>query len=492
MSPGALFNFEDPDDYKRVRDSLAAAGYDDAGVTGILGEGLSSLAEKKLAVSLRRTRGGTPLELLIRLFILGVPVGVEQARLALAPLGPAWWAERGLVTLDGAEVEATVQLRCYQGLIVAFDFHQRGGGNLPPDYVMGISPSSLTLAGLTIRQPSRSTLDLGTGSGFQAFLAAQHSERVVATDRNPRAVEMARFNAALSGLAHVECREGDLFEPVEGEEFDLIVSNPPFIISPDNVYYFLHSGMTGDEVCRTIARQAGHYLSPGGYCQFLANWTAIAGEDWRTRLAGWFAGTGCDAWVLRRGSTPPDEYAAIWIETDEGPGAFGRSFETWMDYYEGLGVEAIDSGLVTMRRSASAPWFRADDSPETMTFPTGPDVVRTIQLQDFLARHEDDAALLAARFRLAPDVRLDQQLQQAGADWEAISTRLRRTQGLHWTGSIDPYGASLLVQCDGTRPMADLLADLASSLGAEADEMTPRWPTIIRHLLERGFLVPAD
>jgi protein-L-isoaspartate O-methyltransferase len=253
MSRAPLFRFEDEGDYGRVRDTLAGAGYDDAGVTELLGESLSALSGKKLPVLLRRTSGGTPLATLVRLFILGVRVPTDEASRALAPMGAEWWAERGLVTVDREEVEATVQLRCYQGLVVAFDFTRRGGTPLRPDYVMGISASSLTLAGLTIRRPNASALDLGTGSGFQAFLAAQHSDRVVATDRNPRAVEMARFNAALSDLAHVECREGDLFEPVDGEEFDLIVSNPPFIVSPDNVYYFLHSGMTGDEVCRTIA-----------------------------------------------------------------------------------------------------------------------------------------------------------------------------------------------------------------------------------------------
>jgi hypothetical protein len=228
--PAVLFRFDGPDDYRRIRDILAAAGYDDKGVTQVLGTSLSSLAGKKLPPLLRRTSGGTPLETLVRLFILGVRVGLEPARAALAPMEPEWWAAGGLVTIHGDEVEANVQLRCYQGLVVAFDFHRRGGAPLPPDYVMGISASSLTLAGLTVRRPSRATLDLGTGSGFQAFVAAGHSDRVVATDQNPRAVEMAAFNARLNDLPHFECRHGDLFEPVAGERFDLIVSNPPFIV----------------------------------------------------------------------------------------------------------------------------------------------------------------------------------------------------------------------------------------------------------------------
>ena len=488
----ALFRFEAADDYRRIRDALDAAGYDDQGVTETLGESLSSEAGKKLAVLLRRTNGGTRLETLVRLFILGVRVRLGPAKEALAPMGPEWWAERGLVTVAAGEVEATVQLRCYQDLVLAFDFHRRGGVALSPDYVMGISPSSLTLAGLTIRQFSRASLDVGTGSGFQAFLAAAHSDRVVATDRNPRAVETATFNAGLNGLTHVECREGDLFEPVEEETFDLVVSNPPFIVSPDNLFYFLHSGMAGDDVCRTIARAAPRFLAEGGYCQFLANWTAVAGEDWRDRLAGWFDGTGCDGLVLRRGSTAPDEYASVWIESD-GDDRFEESLAAWMDYYDKLQVEAIDSGLVTMRRSTGSapPWFRAEDTPETMTFPAGEEVARRFAAEDFLLAQATDEALLATRFRLAADVRLDQQLQRGNEGWEPLTIQLRRVEGIHWSGNVDLAGASVLGACDGTRSMADLLADLAEALGPEADALSASWPATVRRLVQFGFLEPA-
>ena len=488
-----MFRFDDAADYRRIRDTLAAASYDDRGVSEALGESVASLAGKKLPVLLRRTGGGAPLETLIRLFILGVRVETEAAKVALAPMGPEWWAARGLVTVDADGVQAAVQLRCYQGLVVAFDFHRRGGSALPPDYVMGISPSSLTLAGLTIRQPSRSSLDLGTGSGFQAFLAAGHSDRVVATDRNPRAVEIASFNARLNELPHVDVREGDLFEPVEGETFDLIVSNPPFIVSPDHIFYFLHSGMSGDEVCRTIAREAPPLLAAGGYCQFLANWTQVAGEDWRDRLAGWFEGTGCDALVLRRGTTRPDEYAAIWIESEEGNARFDESFAAWMAYYDRLHIEAIDSGLVTMRKrdGSRPPWFRADDTPDTMTFPAGAEITGRFAAEDFLAAHHEDGTLLATAFRLSADVRLDQQSQPGAEGWEAVALQLRRVEGLHWSGGVDVAGASVLAGCDGSRPMADLLADLARSLGPDADALAHGWPATVRRLVQCGFLVPA-
>ena len=489
------FRFTDAGDYRRLRDALESVDYRDGPIAGLLGSNYADLKTNKLPVLLRRTRDGSPLATLVRLFVLGVAVDQSAVGAALPTVKAEWLAERGLVRIDGDQVEATVQLRCYQGLIVAFDFLRRHGEALSPAYVMGISPSSLTLGGLTVRRRCRNALDLGTGSGIQAFFAAQHSDRVIATDKNPRAVEIARFNAAFNGLPQIECREGDLFEPVAGETFDLIVSNPPFIISPDNVYYFLHSGKTGDEVCRTIAREAGTYLEPGGFCQFLANWTEIEGEAWRDRLAGWCEGTGCDALVLKRGSQAPDAYAAIWIETEGGEEAFAKAFDVWMDYYERLGVQAISSGLISLRKRADGgagtrqPWFWAEDSPDSMTFPAGIDVLAMFEAQDFLRAHPGDE-VLGQRFRLSPDARLDAQSRPAEEGWEYVTTQLRRDTGLHWMGGIDVFGAEMLGRCDGTRTIGELLDELATMVEMDRSDQAPVWVAVVRRLTERGFLVP--
>ena len=102
----------------------------------------------------------------------------------------------------------------------------------------------------------------------------------------------------------MECREGDLFEPVAGMTFDLIVSNPPFVISPESRYIYRDSGMAGDEVCRKICREAPRFMTDGGFCQIICNWAEFKGQDWRERLKTWFEGSGCDVWVMRNRPTP--------------------------------------------------------------------------------------------------------------------------------------------------------------------------------------------
>jgi release factor glutamine methyltransferase len=73
-------------------------------------------------------------------------------------------------------------------------------------------------------------LDMGTGSGVCAVFAAKHARRVVAVDINGAAVRCASINARLNQLEHrIETRQGDLFAPVTGERFDLVLFNPPFL-----------------------------------------------------------------------------------------------------------------------------------------------------------------------------------------------------------------------------------------------------------------------
>src|SRR5262249_13844026 len=73
-------------------------------------------------------------------------------------------------------------------------------------------------------------LDMGTGSGVCAIIAARSARRVVAVDLNPAAVRCARINALLNQAEErIELRHGDLFEPLHGQRFDLVLFNPPFL-----------------------------------------------------------------------------------------------------------------------------------------------------------------------------------------------------------------------------------------------------------------------
>jgi len=138
----------------------------------------------------------------------------------------------------------------------------------PIQYITG---STEFLANVTVRRPSRLTLDLGTGTGVQALLTAAHSERVIAVDINPRALAFARFNAQLNGFKNIEFIEGDLFLAVEGQSFDLIISNPPFMISPANQCLYRDNPLEGDELVRNMIREMPRFLNQNGFGQVICN-----------------------------------------------------------------------------------------------------------------------------------------------------------------------------------------------------------------------------
>jgi methylase of polypeptide subunit release factors len=477
---------------RRLRGVLDDAGYSQKGVLESLGgESVVAALGGAVPLLLRQTSGGTARDTLIRLFLIGTAVDADAASKAVAPMKLDDWVELGLVQRQGTTVVAAVRLMPFAGLVLAHDLPQQIATGLAADYVMGIGGSSLALANLTVRRPSTLTLDLGTGCGFQALLAAPHSRRVLAVDRNPRAVRLAEFNARLNGLDNVECREGDLFGPVEGLRFDLVVTNPPFVISPETRYIYRDSGLGGDEVVRSIVRRAPEFLAEGGFCQILCNWAHIAGQDWRERLAGWTAGSGCDAWVMRSESVDAAGYAAKWIRHTErdDPETFARRFDAWVAYYERQRIEAVSSGLITLRRRSAANWFHADEGPEKTLGPAGDSVASAFERYDFLQAVDDDA-LLQHRPRLSPDARLVERFEPAEGGWVATESELQMCRGLAFSGRVDSYVACLIAQCNGQRTLGELAAELAAGTEGDLAKIAPAMVQIARGLIQRGFLLP--
>ena len=119
--------------------------------------------------------------------------------------------------------------------------------------------------------------DLGTGSGAIALaLAAERPlARIVATDRSPAALTVARHNARRLSMANIEFREGDWCAPLGDERFDLIAGNPPYVAAADPRWQVgelrfeppaaLVSGADGLDALRVIIGQAPDYLKPGGW-----------------------------------------------------------------------------------------------------------------------------------------------------------------------------------------------------------------------------------
>jgi SAM-dependent methyltransferase len=480
------------DRVRSLRGVLNAAGYNRGTILEVLGAGEDptvQLRRQDIPRLLRKVGDRSPRDVLFRLFLLGVPVDAEAAHRAVGPTSLEDWYETGLLEPDGSSVRALVRLVPSEQLILALEKVPRYE-ETRPDRVMGVASSSLMLARLTMRRPVRRTLDLGTGCGVQALLAAPHSEAVVAVDRNPRAVNVATFNAQLNGLANLEVREGNFFEPVRDQTFDLVVSNPPFIISPRVVTIFRESGLGGDRVCELLLRELPRYLNPGGFAQFLCNWAHLAGQDEQDRLAGWFQDNGCDVWVLHSHTCDAATYATTWLpEADKEREDFADLFDAWLAYYEREKIEAVSYGLITLRRRPAATnWIRWDDSPELLG-PCGESIVRGFEQRDLLESLADDQALMAAHLRLAPEVRLEQQLEPSADGWSITAAHLRIIQGLGYKGDVDRNMMALVSRFRGAKSVGEVVTDLAGALKQDVSAVANGCLGVVRRLIEQGFLI---
>ncbi len=487
--------FDGPETARRAREAFDAAGYTLDALTERLGPHVfAHLSAGETAPLVRATRAGDRLDVLARLFLVGEPVRADDARVALAPLPLEDWVAGGLVDVDGDDAVGTLAIRPIGEAGDRLVAHDRPSpsGSLPADHVLGISASTMALAGATIRRPIGSAFDLGTGCGVQAVYASDHSRRVVASDVNPRAVACATLTMELNDLSHVSVRPGDLFEPTGDERFDLIVANPPFVISPSRRYVFRDSGRPLDSLCQLIVQTAPRHLTDGGHGQLLASWAHVEGEDWRDRVAGWFAGTGCDALVLEREALDPAAHAASWLRQTEQPARWRDEFDGWVAYAEANRVEAVGFGLITMRRRVDGtPWFRAETATQDIVMPCGDHLGAVFELADFLARHVD-SALLDVAFGVAPDVVLEEHARPGAEGWMVVGRELRQTTGLCHRGDVDVAVAAIVGACDGTRPLAGVLAAVAGDTGAELGEITSAALPIVRRLVERAILLPTS
>src|SRR5262249_2980197 len=145
---------------------------------------------------------------------------------------------------------------------------------------------------------------------------------------------------------------------------DLIVSNPPYVVSPGGDHVYRDSGKPGDQFCEQVLRESPSHLNPGGFAHILINWVQRTGEDWRKRLHSWVQGSGCDMYVLVGPAEDPAGYATAWSPEQDGASeSFRKSFDDYMAFFDRERVEKIHGGAVILRKREGRNWFVTVDTP---------------------------------------------------------------------------------------------------------------------------------
>ncbi|WP_152192731.1 DUF7059 domain-containing protein [Georgenia satyanarayanai] len=493
-----------------------AAGFTRADVEDALGPVAAAALRREEPVAARRATEGArePAAVLSRLFLLGGAVSRAALDAALPRTTTAGATAVGLVTAAGEdaadEVRAAVDLRPYEASDAAGDARWwvtsdlgelATGRSLHADHVLGIGGASLTLARITVRDHRPRVLDLGTGCGVQALHATRHAEHVLGTDISRRALDFAAFNSSLAGTS-VELREGSLLEPVAGERFDLVVSNPPFVITPPAahaaglpVMEYRDGAMPGDSLVADLVSGLGTHLAAGGVAQLLGNWEHHAGEDWRERVGTWLEAAGTDGWVVQREVQDPAEYAHTWLRDGglrPGTALFDTALSAWLDDFAARGVEGVGFGYLVLRRptEGSRPrWRRVEEVTTPVHRPLGGHVAHVLAAQEWLAA-TDDAALADHRLRVAEDVTEERHLRPGEPDPRVLL--LRQGGGFGRTYQPGTLVAGAVGACDGELTLGQIVAGLAVVLDQAADAVAAEVLPAARELLLDGVLLPAD
>lgn len=551
----------DPVLVARLRADLHGSGFTVEGVERALGPVAAAALHREQALPALRASAPTAQGLhqpgaaspavltLTRLFVLGRPVPAADLDAALPTLGSSGASGLGLVSLGedpptGSTGAVTPRRASVAGLVVyplvdlrPYSAHDARGpvdwwlasdlgelatnGRLAADHVLGAGGASITLAQVSVRSPRLRVLDLGTGCGIQALHASRHAEAVVATDISERALRFAAFNAALDGVT-LDLRLGSMLEPLAGEEFDLVVSNPPFVITPRvaagtagsesepdpssaaregttpaviPAYDYRDGGRAGDDLVRDLVTGVGAVLAPGGVAQMLGNWEHRAGEAWTDRVGRWLDESGLDGWVVQREVLDPAEYAETWIRDggttpEREPEAWASAYGAWLDDFASRDVEAIGFGLVLLRRplpGEPVTLRRLEEHTGSVRQPLG------AHLEASLAAHLwletlDDAALVAERLVVAADVTEERFYTPGAADPNIVILRQGDGlgRGVHCSTSL----AALVGACDGELTVGQIVAAIASIVEVSAAELVAELLPAVRGLVRDGFLTP--
>lgn len=447
---------------------------------------------------------GYKVAVLTALFMLGEPVSAAALETALPRTGVAGALSIGLVVpTQSASSEQhyapAVDLRPHEaqdvhGSVrwwVASDLGELVTGQaLAPDHVLGIGRAGLTLAALTPRKPVETALDLGVGCGIQTLYLLRHARQVVATDISTRALEFTAFNVALAGVdsTRVQLRRGNLLEPVAGQRFDLIVSNPPFVITPPSVRQaglpLMEYRDAGGPILPALVRGLEDHLNPDGVAVMLGNWEHREGTSWRTSVNQWI-GKSLDAWIIQREVQDPVEYAAMWLRdgglTPERSGvAFENALAAWQEDFDSRQVSGVGMGYLVFHApgamgdaSAVAPGAAATSTPGAVVepwrvleeVPTSGQGALGEHVAQVIAAHEalrglDDAQVAALKLRTASGLSKEEALTPTRVPTAPV---IRQAEGFGRVIAVGmPEVALLSASDEGLLTVAQIAAAVAS------------------------------
>jgi len=495
----------DPDGLRRVAGILRGVGFTEEGVRKRLA--LKDIGEIELGSYPHylnyRLRRRSPLDVAIMLLLLqGVVTEEELADLFDKPARQLL-KTAGVVMGDRASRTWRSRVSLYPlGDRLFFTDHRFAHhawikARVPRDPVMYLGPDTYYLARTTLHRPIRGALDLCAGSGVHGVLAAGTAERSVGVDISPRAVNFARVNAMLNDAWNAVFVEGDLFGPVAGERFDLIVANPPFVPSPVYELTYRDGGPSGADVLRRIVASLPDYLTSDGIAQIVTHVAEREGESYLDRIRRWLGSANINMHALRVGEEDVVGYAVSQTKKTFGEGyqRYAGKLVEWITNLRSQRFHRVVAVVLTFQWNEEAPhppWTQEDETKPPLR-DMSDELARLLTAKRRVRKLSSLRSLDGMRVGVPDDLLLVERRRPTGTGFETKDFRVTFRDG-HMSPELDvkPLVRDLLERVDNRSTVPQVIARLAEDTEQEASDIDEQCRRAFLVMFERGLVTLDD
>jgi hypothetical protein len=276
---------------------------------------------------------------------------------------------------------------------------------------------------------------------------------------------------------------------VAGRRFDLVVSNPPFVITPRrdaetqaDRYMYRDGGRQGDALIQELISGLPEVLSPGGTAQLLGNWESIEHDDaGDTRPRAWVEQAGLSGWVIQRDAQSPAEYTETWLRDaseERSVTEYRRRYAEYAADFAARGVQRIGFGFIWLHAAGTGhPWRRFEELMGEVQQPLGPVIGETARR----AHQEPDSVL--AHALTVPETVTEERYQRFGAEHPEI-IMARQGSGFRRARPISSAAAGFMGATDGEYTAHQLITAVCSLTDADEEALAAE----IFDLYTEGFL----
>jgi methylase of polypeptide subunit release factors len=485
-----------PEQFARLREWLVSAGYTEARVRSIAGVD-SMYALPSLTDGREVFREPTDLlSLIVQLFLDGCRIPWSTVNAVISSPGRGILDALGLLQPSVANPElcaAAVALYPIDGVYFASD---RLGGletvgtGVPSDLVFSaLTPLTHAFVARMPRIPCADYLELCSGTGIAALIAAhEFADRSWAVDITERSTRFATFNAMLNGLTNVTVLQGDLYEPVLGQTFDLITAHPPYVPSFDNDMVFRDGGEDGEQITQAIIAGLPQYLRPGGqfFCACAMSDRRGARLEQRVRTMLGSMEPEFDVIVVQASVSDP---VALFGEMVREGRSTGELFERRIAAFTRHEIETFVAGeiIVQRRKTLRAVGTRRRIASVTAT---AADLQWLLRYTAGTAAWGDDElrALLDARPRCLPQTELHTQSVLREGAWAPRAGQLEIGAPFAMRAECPPWFPIFLAWCDGTASVRELYHRLLDEERIGASGSEAEFARLVFQLADAPFL----